>query len=330
MQTMKTVEYLKIPMLSLIVCIASIIGSGSIMAAPAGSRWGADYFPNIPLVTQDGKTVRFYDDLIKDKVVAINFIYTHCGDTCPLETASLRQVQKRLGDRVGRDVFFYSISIDPDHDTPAVLKEYAENFKVGPGWTFLTGNKAEIAQLRKKLGLYSRNDQNEKLSEHHTSFIIGNEATGQWIKRSPFDEPMVLARLLGDSLQRVHAAKAGAVSYAEAPRLPNLARGEDLYRSRCDSCHSLGAEDGLGPGLAGVTEKRNRAWLARWLKAPDQMLAEKDPIAMQLFEQYQKLLMPNLRLSDADVEALIAYMADQNKRTDNTISAADAEQNAGN
>ena len=68
-----------------------------------------------------------------------------------------------------------------------------------------------------------------------------------------------------------------------------------------------------------MTEKRDRAWLARWLKAPDQMLAEKDPIAMQLFEQYQKLLMPNLRLSDADVEALIAYMADPNKRAGNII-----------
>jgi len=324
------VAYLRKPiLLCLIVCIASLIESGPVVAAPAGSRWGADYFPNIPLVTQDGKTVRFYDDLIKDKVVAINFIYTHCGDTCPLETASLRQVQKRLGDRVGHDVFFYSISIDPDHDTPAVLKEYAENFKVGPGWTFLTGDKAEVVLLRKKLGLYSRNDQSEKLNEHNTSFIIGNEATGQWIKRSPFDEPMVLARLLGDSLQRVHVAKAGALSYAEAPRLPNLARGEDLYRSRCDSCHSLGTEHGLGPGLSGVTEKRDHAWLARWLKAPDQMLAEKDPIAMQLFEQYQKLLMPNLRLSDADVEALIAYMADADKLAGNTLSAAKVE-SAGN
>ena len=301
-------------------CTLLMLASGSSLA---GSRWGADYFPSIPLVTQDGKTVRFYDDLIKDKVVAINFIYTHCGDTCPLETAGLRQVQKQLGDRVGRDVFFYSISIDPEHDTPAVLKEYAERFKVGPGWTFLTGNKAEIALLRKKLGLYSGDAQSEKLGEHHTSFIVGNEATGQWIKRSAFDEPKVLARLLGYSLQRVHTAKSESVSYAEAQRLPNLSRGEDLYRSRCDSCHSLGTEDGLGPGLSGVTEKRDRAWLTRWLKAPDQMLAEKDPIATQLFDQYQKLLMPNLKLSDADVEALIAYMANPNKRAGKTISAAE-------
>ena len=110
-------------------------------AAPKGSPWGADYFPNVELTDQDGKTVKFYDDLIKDKVVAINFIYTHCGDTCPAETASLRQVQKLLGDRVGKDIFFYSISIDPDHDTPKVLKEYADKFHAGPGWRFLTGKK---------------------------------------------------------------------------------------------------------------------------------------------------------------------------------------------
>lgn len=277
-------------------------------AAVAASRWGVDYFPNVLLLTQDGKTVRFYEDLIKNKVVAINFIYTHCSDSCPAETASMRQVQKALGDRVGRDVFFYSISIDPEHDTPAVLKEYAQRFRAGPGWTFLTGNKADITLLRKKLGLYSAESESENLSEHHISLIVGNEATGKWIKRSPFDEPSQLARLLGDSLQPFHAAKAGQVSYAAAPRLPEVTRGEALYRSRCKSCHSMGAEEGLGPGLAGVTDLRERAWLARWLKAPDQMLAEADPIATQLFNKYQKLSMPNLRLNDADVEALIVFL----------------------
>jgi protein SCO1/2 len=318
-------EYLRmIAILLWFVGIASILGSGPLVAAPAGSRWGADYFPNIPLVTQDGNTVRFYDDLIKDKVVAINFIFTHCPDACPAETASMRQVQKALGDRVGRDVFFYSISIDPEHDTPAVLKEYSEKFRVGPGWTFLTGNRADIVLLRKKLGLYSEEKPGEKAGDHNISLIVGNEATGQWIKRSPFDEPKVLARLLGYSLQRVNTAKSESVSYAEAQRLPNLSRGEDLYRSRCDACHSLGTEDRLGPGLASVTEKRDRIWLARWLKVPDQMLAEKDPIATQLFDRYNRLPMPNLRLSDADVEALITYMVDSDstKHVDKAITAA--------
>ena len=119
-------------------------------------RWGADYFPNVTLTTQDGARVRFYDDLVKGKIVAINLIYTTCKYACPLETARLAQVAKLLGDRMGRDVFFYSITIDPDHDTPQVLKEYAAKYQTGPGWTFLTGKKDEIEVISKKRGLVFR------------------------------------------------------------------------------------------------------------------------------------------------------------------------------
>lgn len=280
-------------------------------AAPKGSPWGEGYFPNVELADQDGKTVRFYDDLIKDKAVVVNFIYTHCGDTCPMQTANLRQVYKLLADRMGKDIFFYSISIDPQHDTPEVLKEYAERFKIGSdsGWSFLTGSEADTTLLRKTLGLFRDGVEAGKLGEHNTSFLLGNESTGQWIKRSSFDEPKVLAWLLGRSLSHVKAdRKADLASYAGAKQIPKMSRGEDLFRSRCDSCHSLGTEDGLGPGLQGVTTRRDKAWLARWLKTPDQMLADKDPIATDLFNRYKKLSMPNLRLTDIDVEALINYM----------------------
>ena len=84
--------------------------------------------------------------------MVIELIYTHCVDICPLETARLAQVQKMLGDRVGKDIFFYSISIDPTRDTPEVLKAYAEKYHVGPGWTFLTGKKEDIDLISKKLG----------------------------------------------------------------------------------------------------------------------------------------------------------------------------------
>ena len=291
------------------------LGGSPAGAAPKGSPWGEGYFPNIELVNQDGKTVRFYDDLIKDEVVAINFIYTHCGDSCPAQTANLRQVYKLLADRMGKDIFFYSISIDPEHDTPKVLKEYAERFKVGPGWSFLTGSKADTTLLRKKLGLFRDGVEASKLGEHNTSFLVGNESTGQWIKRSSFDEPKVLAWLLGRSLSHVKAdQKDELASYAGAEKIPKMSKGEDLFRSRCDSCHSLGNEDGLGPGLMGVTQRRDRAWLARWIKTPDKLLAEKDPIALDLFNRYNKLLMPNLRLSDTDVEALITYLEAYSKQ----------------
>ncbi|MBI2319046.1 MAG: SCO family protein, partial [Betaproteobacteria bacterium] len=98
------------------------------------SPWGKNYFPNVPLVTQDGKMVRFYDDLLKGKKVLINFIFAQCEQGCPLDTANMARVQKLLGERVGSDIFMYSITLDPEHDTPKVLKEYAAQFGAGPGW----------------------------------------------------------------------------------------------------------------------------------------------------------------------------------------------------
>ena len=146
---------------------AAVVHQGAAGAAPGtpldaggargaergGDVWGASYFPNTPLVTQDGERVRFFDDLIKDKVVAISFMYTSCPDTCPVETARMLQVARLLGDRLGKDVFFYSITIDPEHDTQQVLKAFTDSWAIPDGWTFLTGAKADIIHLRKKLGM---------------------------------------------------------------------------------------------------------------------------------------------------------------------------------
>ena len=283
------------------------LGGSLAWAAPPGSAWGANYFPNVELVTQDGKKVRFYDDLIKDKVFAINFIYTRCTDSCPLETAALRKVQKALGDRMGKDVVFYSISIDGDRDKPDELKDYAERFNVGPGWTFLTGRPEDVTLLRQKLGMYRSDGPAEKaLNEHGISILMGNEQAGQWIKRSPFEETKALVRVLGTRLQSKSTAT--LMGNHEADRVPAQSSGEALFRSNCEVCHSIGKEDGLGPGLQGVTKMRDRAWLTRWIKTPDKVLADKDPIAVDLYNRYKKILMPNLRLSDSEVEELIIYM----------------------
>jgi protein SCO1/2 len=295
-----------------------MLGNRTAWAAPEGSPWGKDYFPNIELVDQDGRNLHFYDDLVKDKVVVINFIFTHCGDTCPAQTANLRQVYKLLANRMGKDIFFYSISIDPKHDTPKALKDYAESFNTGPGWLFLTGKKADVTLLRQKLGLYRAGVDADKLSEHNTSFMIGNESTGQWIKRSPFDVPQVLATLIGRSLSRDQSdKKAELADYAEAPKLTRMTKGEDLFHSRCSSCHSLVDEEGVGPGLLNVTERRDRAWLAQWIKTPDKLLAKKDPIATALFKQYKNVIMPNFKLQDADVDAVIKYLEDTSKVANN-------------
>ena len=280
----------------------------------AASPWGANYFPNVPLTTQEGKIVHFFDDLIKDKVVVINFIYTHCADSCPLETAQLLRVQKILGDRLGKDVFFYSITIDPEHDTPEVLKEYKERFKAH--WTFLTGKESDIIQLRKKLGLYIEEIQDGS-NNHNVSMIIGNQTTGRWMKRSPFENPHVLADQIGNWLTGWKKAPAKAANYASAPKLRSIPRGEQIYRTRCVSCHSLtGNEvaDTLGPDLLGVTQKREMQWLLDWLKAPDQMLKKKDPIAMALYKKYNNLAMPNMRLNKEEALTLLDYIKNETQR----------------
>ena len=299
--------------LILLIGLAVNLGGSLAWAAPPDSAWGANYFPNVELVTQDGKKVRFYDDLIKDKVFAINFIYTRCTDSCPLETATLRKVQKALGDRMGKDVVFYSISIDGDRDKPEELKDYAARFNVGPGWTFLTGRSEDVTLLRQKLGMYREDGKAEKaLNEHGISILMGNEHAGQWIKRSPFEETKALVRVLGTRLQAKSAAT--LTGHHEAVRAPAQSTGEALFRSNCEACHSIGKEEGLGPGLQGVTKVREKAWLTRWLKTPDKLLAEKDPIAVDLYNRYNKIVMPNLKLSDSDVEALIDYMDANDKR----------------
>ncbi|OUS28806.1 electron transporter SenC [Thalassotalea sp. 42_200_T64] len=290
-----------------------LVSAMNLTIRPAAAA-GGNYFPNIPLITHNGKKVHLYDDLLKDKVVVINFIYTSCPNSCPLETARLRAVQELLGDRVGRDIFMYSITIDPEVDTVQVLNHYADKFNIGPGWLFLTGKEDDIILLRKKLGLYMDEIQNGDDLDHNLTMIVGNEATGKWIKRSPFDNPKGLANLIGYDLFDGMVPRKGAKSYASVPEVSKLSRGQYLYRTRCIACHTLGLGDGLGPDLLGVVDKRDRTWLARWLKVPDKMLAEKDPIAMKLFAQYQELAMPNLQLSDIDVAALIDYMAAESRR----------------
>src|SRR3954462_8658817 len=205
-----------------IAALAAILLVSANATAAQNSRWGANYFPNLTLTTQDGQPVRFYDDLIKGKIVAINLIYTTCKFACPLETARLAQVQKLLADRMGRDVFFYSITIDPEHDTPAVLKDYAEKFHAGPGWLFLTGTQADIDLIQKKVGLYSQLEPGN-LDGHTPNLLVGNEATGQWMRNSGVDNAKFLARTLGDWMTSWKTPKANAVSYANAPRM-NLDR----------------------------------------------------------------------------------------------------------
>ena len=288
-------------------------------ARGGGARWGADYFPNVLLTTHEGKQVRFFDDLIKDKVVAINFIYTSCPDSCSLETARMVKVQRLLGDRVGKDVFMYSITIDPETDTPEELNSYVEKFRVGPGWLFLTGREADITLLRRKLGLYIEDIQDGS-NNHNLSLIIGNQSTGRWMKRSPFENPAYLATNLGSWLHNWKLPDYNDDSYANAPELRQLSSGESLFRTRCAACHTIGDGDImktgelLGPDLLGVTHRREAAWLERWLAEPEKMLKEGDPIAVSLAAAFNNVTMPNLQLNDSEIDSLIEFLAIETRR----------------
>ena len=274
-------------------------------AKPSASRhrWGADYFPNVPLFAHDGRKLRFYDDLIKGKSVAINFIYTECTEVCPLETAVLAQAHKLLGERAGRDVHFYSISMDPQRDTPAVLKAYAERF--GATWLFLTGAPEDIRLLGRKLGLLRERDA--ALQGHHAAqLLIGDEPAGQWTRTSAVDTPAFLVARMG-SLLGWREDPGAQKSYADAKPV-TVPNGQRLFASKCSACHSLGKGEGIGPDLAGVTTRRERAWLARYIQAPDALRAAGDPVASALYVKYKKIGMPNLKLGASDVADLLSFL----------------------
>lgn len=139
------------------------------------------HLPNVALRTHDGRAVRFYDDLVKDRIVVINFMYATCEGICPGITANLVRVQKILADRIGRDIFIYSITLKPEQDTPAVLAEYAGTYRTGRGWWFLTGAPDDLEMLRRKLGFVSPDpevDAND--AEHIGNIRYGNEARLLW------------------------------------------------------------------------------------------------------------------------------------------------------
>jgi protein SCO1/2 len=146
-------------------------------AAAEESSSAQKYFTDVELLNQDGKKVRFYSDVLKGKTVVVNAFFTTCTSVCPPMNRNMEKIQEVLGDRVGRDVFLVSMTVDPETDTPARIKEYAQKFHAGRGWIFLTGKKENLDWALYKLGQYV-----EQKDDHKTIFIIGNEPTGLWKK----------------------------------------------------------------------------------------------------------------------------------------------------
>jgi protein SCO1/2 len=275
---------------------------------PARSApWGKDYLPNVPVVNQDGRTLRFYDDIMKDKIVVLSFIYTSCRDICPVVTARLAQVQDKLADVVGKEIFFVSLSIDPETDTPEKLKAYAEAFGAGHDWQFLTGKPDDINLLRYKLGERSRN-----LTDHGNTIMLYNDATSEWSRDSAFSDLNVLAaniRTMNPAWNlKKHLASRGEQSAPPMAELPPELPGQTLFLKTCAACHTVGSGNKIGPDLSGVTERRGRDWVVNYLVNPVKMRAQGDPAALELMKQYPAARMPRMSLSEDDASDLIGYV----------------------
>lgn len=161
--------------------------------AAARSRIQRLHLPNIPLVTHEGKEVRFYDDLVKDKAVMLNFFYAVCADVCPAVTANLVEVQKMLGDKVGRDIFMYSFTLKPEADDVFAIRTYRESYGVGPGWTFLTGKPEDMETLRRGIGFTDPNPRLDRdITQHIGNVRYGNEPLMLWAACPGMGKPELL------------------------------------------------------------------------------------------------------------------------------------------
>jgi protein SCO1 len=271
----------------------------------AQGRYGQNYFPNLPVVTQDGKELRFYDDLIKGKIVVISFIYTSCPDICPLTTARLAQVGEKLGEIVGRDIHFISMTVDPETDTPARLKAFSDAFHVGPGWQFVTGKPEDVRAINAKLGERSRN-----LTQHRNEIVLGNDVTGEWTRDNvlgDIDRVIMTIRSMDPKWRHeerpVPHVDASNTGYAFGGHA-----GQSMYKKICAPCHTIGVGDRVGPDLRGITARREHDWLVSFIMDPEKLRARKDPLALALAAKYPGVRMPRLGIPRKDATDLVAYL----------------------
>jgi protein SCO1/2 len=147
------------------------------------------FFPNVTVDTHDGQRLKFYDDLIKDRKVLLHFFYAECEGICPTVIGNLVRVQRERGDRVGKDIFLYSLTLQPQHDTPNVLREYAEKHGIGPGWRLVTGAPADLELLRRNLGFVDPDPELDRnINSHLTNLRYGNEPLQLWGACNPFSD----------------------------------------------------------------------------------------------------------------------------------------------
>jgi cytochrome oxidase Cu insertion factor (SCO1/SenC/PrrC family) len=152
--------------------------------------------PDVAVQDQNGKSLNFYTDLVKGKVVAINFVFTTCTTICPPLTATFRRVQQQLAEQ-NATVQLISISVDPAVDTPERLRDFAAKFKAEPGWAFVTGNTSDVNSLLQRLGVAVTNK-----NDHTPMILIGNDAAGYWTRAYGLSSPTSLVKLITEAAER--------------------------------------------------------------------------------------------------------------------------------
>ncbi len=188
-------------------------------------------FPNVPLVTQEGRTVRFYDDLLRGRLVALNFFYIECEGTCPGVTSMLVEVERALGSELSRDFRVVSISLEPERDNPERLREYARRYGAGPRIVFLTGRPENVDLVRRALGFSHPEDPARDLDrQRHAALLrLGNEAEGWWSTCPSAAPARTVASVLRSLDRRVDdGAARGPLEFPEGAPPVELRGSEDL------------------------------------------------------------------------------------------------------
>ena len=162
-------------------------------APEEGASGSVRQIPDVRVFDQNGRQLNFYKDLVANKVVAINFVFTTCTAICRPLTATFRKVQQELGEEVGKNVWLISVSVDPTTDTPERLREFAEKFKAGPGWSFVTGDTSDINAILNAFGVGITNK-----NDHTPMVLIGSEAKGVWTRAYGLSSPVKIARLISE------------------------------------------------------------------------------------------------------------------------------------
>lgn len=137
--------------------------------------------PDAALVDQSGRRRKLASEVMGDRIVVVNFVFTTCTTVCPISSAILAQVQERLGDRLGKDVQLVSVTIDPQRDTPARLQAYASKIGAGAAWTWLTGRKQDVDDVLRAFGAYTTRPEG-----HPAMMLVGSARSGRWTRMYGF------------------------------------------------------------------------------------------------------------------------------------------------